>query len=333
MIIPGIGAINKDQEQDFISLLSGGDGIFNVGRESVKMILTPLDRKVEFIIYENKTLVYVKSEMGNPALYPLQEASFASPAKAVLMDLDGTSVRSEEFWIWIIEKTVSSLILNQKFSLEETDILHVSGHSVSEHLQYCIGKYCPEKSVEEARTVYFNIVNFEMNEIMKGRGRGRTDAFKPAPGLKDFLMELKGSGIKVGLVTSGLYEKAWPEIVSAFKTINLGNPLHFYDAIITAGTALKKGQAGTLGELAPKPHPWLYSEAARIGLGISPEQRNSVLGIEDSAAGVVSLRLAGFAAVGIEGGNISSSGVDSLLCAKYPNLTDMLPLILETKKS
>ena len=327
MIIPGIGSINKDNEQDFISLLSGGGGMFNVGCEGVKMILTPLDRKVEFIIYENKSLVYVKSEMGSPALYPLQEASFTSPAKAVLMDLDGTSVKSEEFWIWIIEKTVSSLISNKKFSLEEADIPHVSGHSVSEHLQYCIGKYCPEKSVEEARNVYFSIVDFEMNEIMKGRGR--TDAFKPAPGLKDFLLELKSSGIKIGLVTSGLYEKAWPEIVSAFRTIDLGDPLDFYDAIITAGTALRKGQTGTLGELAPKPHPWLYSETARIGLGISPDKRHRVLGIEDSAAGVVSLRLAGFAAVGIEDGNINSSGVDSLLLARYPNLTDMLPLILK----
>jgi len=32
-----------------------------------------------------------------------------------------------------------------------------------------------------------------------------------------------------------LYEKAWPEILSAFKTLKMGVPLEFYDALITAG--------------------------------------------------------------------------------------------------
>lgn len=39
--------------------------------------------------------------------------------------------------------------------------------------------------------------------------------------------------MRIALVTSGLYEKAWPEIVSAFRTLDLGDPRAFYDAIIT----------------------------------------------------------------------------------------------------
>ena len=39
--------------------------------------------------------------------------------------------------------------------------------------------------------------------------------------------------------------------------------------------------------------PWLYAEATR-GLGI-PLRRHSVVGIEDSGAGVLSILLAGFA--------------------------------------
>ena len=46
--------------------------------------------------------------------------------KAVLMDLDGTSVRSEEFWIWIIEKTTASMLDDESFKLEESDIPFVS---------------------------------------------------------------------------------------------------------------------------------------------------------------------------------------------------------------
>ena len=89
-------------------------------------------------------------------------------------------------------------------------------------------------------------------------------------------MALKARGVKIGLVTSGLYEKAWPEIVAAFRALGMGDPRDFYDAIITAGFPLRQGEAGTLGELSPKPHPWLYAEAARVGLGIPFEARNSV---------------------------------------------------------
>lgn len=323
--IPGIGKISERYSQDFLQLQNGGDGMWEKGKDGVKAILAPMDKKVEFIVYEDKTLTYIKSSMGYPAIYPLKDAIRKGPVEAVLMDLDGTSVHSESFWMWIIEKTTAKLLGNAKFELEEQDIPHVSGHSVSEHLKYCIDKYCPEKSVEEARQYYYELTEYEMNEIMKGRGKA--DAFTPAPGLKDFLTALKGKGIKIGLVTSGLYEKAWPEILSAFRTLKMGDPLDFYDSIITAGYALKKGQTGTLGELAPKPHPWLYAEAARVGLGIEPERRHSVIGIEDSSAGVVSIRLAGFTAIGVGGGNIEASGVRPLLYKEYQSLLDILELI------
>ena len=132
---------------------------------------------------------------------------------------------------------------------------------MSEHLQYCVTKYCPGRTVEQAREFYFEHARREMRAILEGRGR--TDAFQPAPGLKEFLLALKAAGIRIALVTSGLHEKAYPEIVAAFRTLGLGDPAEFYDAIITAGYPLGRGAAGTLGELTPKPHPWLYAEAAR----------------------------------------------------------------------
>ena len=108
----------------------------------------------------------------------------------------------------------------------------------------------------------------------------------------------------------------------------MGDPLEFYDAIISAGHALRKGQVGTLGELAPKPHPWLYAETARVGLGIEPARRHRVIGIEDSGAGVVSIRLAGFAAIGITGGNLEKSGAEPFLHSKVNSLLEALPVIL-----
>jgi beta-phosphoglucomutase-like phosphatase (HAD superfamily) len=158
-------------------------------------------------------------------------------------------------------------------------------------------------------------------------GRGRTDAFVPAPGLKQFLLGLKERGIKIALVTSGLYEKAYPEILAAFRTLGMGDPKDFYDAIITAGFPMRQGEVGTLGELSPKPHPWLYAEAARVGLGIPFEERESVVGIEDSGAGVCSIRLAGFVTMGLAGGNIEASGTRTLCECVCESFEEVLKLI------
>ena len=299
-----------------IELNKCSDGYHIPGRDGVIAVYAARDGKVEFICYENNCLAYVASSMGYPAYYPVYNAKIEKPLKAVLMDLDGTTVRSEDFWIWIIQLSTASLLGDTNFQLEEQDLPYVSGHSVSEHLEYAIRKYCPDKSVEEARKFYFEHTRREMKNIMEGHGR--KDAFKPTAGLKEFLMELKGRNIKIGLVTSGLYEKAWPEILSAFGTLDMGDPKDFYDAIITAGFALQSGEVGTLGELSPKPHPWLYAEVCRVGLGIPFEKRNQVVGIEDSGAGVCSLRLAGFPTIGFAGGNIIESGTKSL-CNYYCN--------------
>ncbi len=326
--LPGLGILSPEYARDLLPLPETHDRAWRTGRDGVLHILTPKDGKVEFIVFADKTLCLVKSNMGYPALYPLLDAYFEPPAEAVLMDLDGTSVHSEHFWIWVIEQTTARLLNNPSFKLSPHDEPYVSGHSVSEHLMYCIKTYAPGRTVEEARKHYFEITRHEMKEILAGRGR--PNAFTPSPDLKAFLLALKKNRIRIGLVTSGLYEKAWPEIVSAFQTLGLGDPLAFYDAAISAGIALTPGQAGTLGELSPKPHPWLYAETARVGLGITPERRHKVVGMEDSGAGVVSIRLAGFTAIGITTGNIAKSGVRPLCGAHFSSLMDALPFILGT---
>ncbi len=312
MHIPDIGTI--EDGAGFIRLETCSDGRFSVGKDGVISITATGDGKVEFIAFSDRTLAYVKSALGYPAYYPVHPVKIEKPVKAVLMDLDGTSIRSETFWIWIIEKSIASLLNDPNFQLEEADLPFVSGHSVSEHLQYCINKYCPCQSLDKARRYYFEHTRREMQEIADGRGR--QDAFVPAPGLKEFLLALKAMEVKIGLVTSGLYEKAWPEIMAGFRVLQLGDPWDFYDAIITAGFPLRKGEVGTLGELSPKPHPWLYAEVSRVGLGIPFEERNHVVGIEDSGAGVCSIRLAGFPTIGIAGGNILAGGTMAL-CTHY----------------
>ncbi len=229
---------------------------FEVGKDGVKKILTPDDKKIDIVEFDDKALCYVKSSMGYPAIYPMHETTFEPKAEAILMDLDGTSVHSEAFWMWVIEQTTARLLGNSNFKYEKEDEPFISGHSVSEHLQYMIDKYAKGESLELARRYYFEIVNHEMDEILKGRGK--QDAFTPAP----------------------------------------------------------------------KPHPWLYAETARVGLGIPFERRNKVIGIEDSSAGVVSIKLAGFSCVGISGGNIEQVGVGDMCDYKINGLMEMLDIIL-----
>lgn len=318
-------AVKSRPAPDFAGLVKidrCSDGFYRSNKDGVTDIYATGDGKVEFICFKDKTIAYVRSAMGYPAYYPVHEVKVEAPIKAVLMDLDGTTVRSETFWIWIIQQATASLLDNPRFELEEADLPYVSGHSVSEHLEYCIRKYCPDKTVEQARRYYYEHTHREMDEIR--RRRGRMDAFKPSPGIKEFLLALKSKKVKIGLVTSGLYEKAYPEILSAFRQLNLGEPEAFYDAIITAGYPLRAGRAGTLGELSPKPHPWLYAEVARVGLGIPFEHRHHVIGIEDSAAGVCSVRLAGFCCIGVGGGNIIQGGVQPLCWRYVESLTELL---------
>ncbi|MFC1959593.1 HAD family hydrolase [Chloroflexota bacterium] len=327
--MPALGSFPTDasllMKQGLLVRQECRDGLHRVGENGVTAIVATGDGKVEFIAYQTHTLAYVHSALGYPAYYPVHPVQLEQPVKAVLMDLDGTSVRSESFWIWIIQMTLVSLLGQPHFELEDADLPYVSGHSVSEHLQHCIAKYCPGKTLEEARHFYFEHTHRELAAIMAGEGR--TDAFVPTPGLKDFLLALKAEGIKIGLVTSGLYEKAYPEIVSAFRTLDMGDPEAFYDAIITAGYPLRQGQAGTLGELSPKPHPWLYAEACRIGLGIPFAERHHVVGIEDSGAGVCSIRLAGFTTVGLNGGNIVESGTRALCACMVDSLAEILTFL------
>jgi len=321
--IPGLGIMPT--LSGLVPLLKCSDGVFTAGKQGVVSILATADQKVEFIILEGGALAFIRSSMGYPAYYPVYPVQIQKPIRAVLMDLDGTTVHSEEFWMSMIRMTTASMRGDPSFALKEEDLPFVSGHSVSEHLQYCIQKYCRGKSIEEARAIYFAHTQRELEEIThKG---GKTDAFKPAHGVRQFLLELKRMGIKIGLVTSGLYEKAWPEILSAFRAMELGDPCDFYDVIISAGFPLRKGRVGTLGELSSKPHPWLYAETLRVGLGISFEERHSVVGIEDSGAGICSIRLAGISAIGMTGGNIVESGTRWLcnhFCSSFKEILNFI---------
>ncbi len=272
---------------------------------------------------QNGNLFGNLTNYGVNASYLIKPVDFCGPAKAILMDLDGTTLTSEEFWVFVIEQTMQKMLGDDKFALEDADIPFVSGFTTVDHLNYCLNKYLPDKDINSAIECYHNIAEFQLKEIMQGRGH--IDAFKPAEGLKDFLTEVKKRNIKIGLATSGLDYKAIPEIVAAFRSLNMGDPRNYYDAIITGGRRKDVGDYGTLGEVASKPHPWIYTELAYLGLKVTDP--TTVIGIEDSAAGVLSLRFSGFPVVGLNCGNITQSGLNCLCCKKINKLEEILQMI------
>ena len=300
-------------------------GLYTVGLAGVSNVVSSIDGSADFILMdEGPVLANVYSGSGYMATYRLPPAHVERPIRAVLMDLDGTTVKSEGFWMRMIEKTVSTMLNEPGFLFSEIDIPYVCGHSISEHLSYCIDTYIPTADLASARRLYLDTTREELSRIEQGEGR-EDSGFLPTPGIREFLLSLKGLGLKIALVTSGTYEKAWPEIQDCFAKLDLGDPARFYELTITAGSSLFHGGVGTMGELTPKPHPWLYAEAACIGLGIPKEQRHQVVGIEDSSAGILALRLAGFSAIGLRDGNIEAAGYRGL-CSLY---TDSLDEILQ----
>jgi len=94
--------------------------MFEVGKDGVKKILTPDDKKIDIVEFDDKKLCYVKSGMGYPAIYPMHETHFEPKAEAILMDLDGTSVHSESFWMWVIEQSIARLLGKSDFQKENT---------------------------------------------------------------------------------------------------------------------------------------------------------------------------------------------------------------------
>lgn len=292
----------------------GASGLFLTRGDGGGEIISTADGKIRFAEYAGTTFCSIISSCGQRSVYPLEEVGFDAPAEYVAMDLDGTSINSEEFWIEIIRKTASR-ILGREICFSEEDIPYVSGHTTQEHLDYALGKY-GYGFRPEATEVYHSVSRSELALALE-RGDER---FRPMPGLKDFLSEMKARGIKAGLASSGLFYKAIPEIESAFSAMGMGSPKDFYDGIIMGGVEKEKGRYSSLGELVAKPHPWIYKELIYVGLKC-PDNRKAIV-VEDSASGVLAARLAGYPVVGLTTGNVAASGFDCLCCRMADNLTE-----------
>lgn len=300
-------------------------GLFSLGKKGVEDIRGTKDGKIEFFDYNGSTMCAINSCCGQRAVYPLEDTQFEAPAEYVVMDLDGTTIISEEFWIDIIRQTVSQIVGREvEFSLE--DLPYVSGHTTQEHLDYALQKYGNGRKSNDIE-VYHDISRRELDAALSGKNKN----MQPVEGLRELLLAMKERGVKIGLVSSGLFYKAIPEIESVFASMDLGDPKSFYDGIIMGGVEKGINHYSTIGELAAKPHPWLYKELVHIGLKCTDNSK--VIVIEDSASGVVSARLAGYSVIGMNSGNVRASGMAPLCYTMVDSLKEVENIIFKGVKS
>jgi len=319
LIIPGIGVIEDTTAiVPLKSCLIPGQGHLEVGRDGVTALARNRGGEFVFISRGDQTEVMLCSNMGvNPPRFALVPVTLRAPLQAVLLDLDGTCVKSEPLWIAVILQVTNEMRRREHLpaleSFQPEDMPHVSGRTVPEHVAYCRTKFFPHGGTDDARAIYDRITTSddEMEAIGTAlRSKGRSP-YEPATGLKELLLKLRGRRVKIGMVTSGLHYKAWPELEEAFRKMDLGDPLQFLDGLITAGQRVGKGRAGTMGDAIAKPWPNIYYEIARA-LGFRPELSAQFAVVGDSASDVGSARTMGAPVIGVDGGNIDEAGVRQL---------------------
>jgi HAD superfamily hydrolase (TIGR01509 family) len=180
---------------------------------------------------------------------------------AVLWDMDGTLVDSEEYWL------SSEQNLAQEFNgtWAPEDGLGLIGMSLYDSTKVMKAKMGLELEPEE-------IINRLTDDVVAQLER----SIPWRPGAQDLLRELKKRGIKTALVTMSMKRMA--------ESVANQIPFKAFDVIV-AGDMVAQG----------KPHPEPYLLAAQL-LGVSPED---CVAFEDSHTGLTSAEAAGTKAIGI----------------------------------
>jgi len=180
---------------------------------------------------------------------------------AVLWDMDGTLVDSEEYWL------SSEQNLAQEFNgtWNAQDGLDLIGMSLYDSTRVMKAKMGLELEPEEIINRLTDDVVAQLQVSIPWR-----------PGAQELLRELKKRGVKTALVTMSMKRMA-ESVVNQI-------PFKAFDVIVA-------GDMVTLG----KPHPEPYLMAARL-LGVAPED---CVAFEDSLTGLTSAEAAGTKAIGV----------------------------------
>ena len=180
---------------------------------------------------------------------------------AVLWDMDGTLVDSEEYWL----SSEQSLAQEFNGTWEAQDGLELIGMSLYDSTKVMKAKMGLELEPEE-------IINRLTDDVV-----AQLEVSIPwRPGAQELLRELKKRGVKTALVTMSMKRMA--------ESVANQIPFDAFDVIV-AGDMVTHG----------KPHPEPYLLAAQL-LGVDPK---NCVAFEDSHTGLSSAEAAGTKAIGV----------------------------------
>lgn len=180
---------------------------------------------------------------------------------AVLWDMDGTLVDSEEYWL----SSEQSLAQQFNGSWDAQDGLDLIGMSLYDSTKVMKAKMGIDLEPDE-------IINRLTDDVV-----AQLEVSIPwRPGAQELLRELKKRGVKTALVTMSMKRMA--------ESVANQIPFEAFDVIV-AGDMVTHG----------KPHPEPYLLAAQL-LGVAPED---CVAFEDSNTGLTSAEAAGTKAIGV----------------------------------
>ncbi len=180
---------------------------------------------------------------------------------AVLWDMDGTLVDSEEYWL----SSEQSLAAEFNGTWKPEDGLDLIGMSLYDSTRVMKAKMGLDLEPDEIINRLTDSVVAQLEVSIPWR-----------PGAQELLRELKKRGIKTALVTMSMKRMA--------ESVANQIPFKAFDVIVA-------GDMVTFG----KPHPEPYLMAANL-LGVRPED---CIAFEDSHTGLTSAEAAGTKAIGI----------------------------------
>ena len=183
--------------------------------------------------------------------------------KAVLLDMDGVLVDSEEY----ICRAATEMFREKGLQVSESDFIPFVGAGENRYLGGVAEKYRIELDLQKDKARTYEIYG----QITKGR-------LEPLPGVISFIITSRNKGLKLAVVTSA------DETKMKINLKEIGIPADTFDATINGLQIEKK-----------KPHPDIYLKAADL-LSVKP---NECLVVEDAPNGLQAGKAAGAKCLGL----------------------------------
>lgn len=275
-----------------------------------------------FTLSLSRKSIKIAEPDGMTVAYAIQQIqSWSGPPTAVLFDVDGTSLLSEEFWVQILSTTLIEAG-GPADGLAPTDFIALRGGTVSAHLGAIRKIYNLSMEVPQLEELYGEVVDRMFHS------RGIEDLCREMPianGLAFMVDNLNYRGIPFGFVTNGARRKAARELAVINRHL-LAQGVRPTKMQLWASPSHGSGEIQEFGGMCGKPHPWPYLEAARAFSSTS-ENRRRILAVDDTVVGLISARAAGLTPVAIGHCFHEDELVDRISLRRIQYLDELAPVI------